>query len=71
VYTGASNDLVAQAYTPFILSQRLETPNVFDDNQSFERPASVTDTTLPTLTTISMTAVGKSAYKVRINARGR
>jgi len=44
MYYGASNDLVAQAYTPIILL-----------------PSSVTDTTLPTLSTISMTAVGESA----------
>ena len=38
MYIGASNDLEAQAYTPIILSPRLETPLVFDDYQSFERP---------------------------------
>jgi len=43
-HIGARNDLVAQAYTPIILS-----------------PSSVTDTLLSTVSTISMTAVGKSA----------
>jgi hypothetical protein len=46
VYIGASNNLEAQAYTPIILSPRLETPLVFDDYQSFERPSSMTDTPL-------------------------
>jgi len=63
VYIGARNDLVAQAYTPIILLPRLETPHVFDDYQSFERPSSVTDTLLSTLSTISMTAEGESAHK--------
>jgi len=63
MYIGASNDLVAQAYTLFILSPRLETPPVFDDCQSFERPSSVTDTTLPTLSTIPVTAIGESAHE--------